>query len=114
MDKKWSKLELENNLFYWAQKENIPLHFRNGCLHVSQKNSSALVHHLARIYNRFFATENRLFLKDEIKMQRREYMASALLEEKDCQKYPVKKAFHLSGTKQSSVFSKINGKEKWC
>ena len=53
-----------------------------------------------------------MFLKDEIKMQRREYMALAFLEEKDSQKYPVKKAFHLSGTKPSSVFSKINGEEK--
>ena len=58
----WNKVHLENSIFIQAQKEGAYLYARLGKIY--QRGASAFLRALLGVYNHFFASQNRRFVRE--------------------------------------------------
>ena len=70
----WDKTDVENLIYAQAARENQEVWACEGCLLCT--GGSAFLAELLRIYNRFFAAENRRFLAREIQQDKRTVCAA--------------------------------------
>ena len=102
----WDKVDLENALFLQAQKEGAYLCARLGKIY--QKGGSALLRALLGVYNHFFASQNRRFVRetcDEGEAEQENFIQEY---QKDKQRMYIRPIFHLPGLEKKRTQCFIN------
>ncbi len=115
---KWDKIRLENCIYAQAAKEGAALMGRNGALVCA--GAGGLLKELLKVYNRFFSSQNRRFLRKTLQQQRAAYAACVRQYMADKQRWAVKKSFCLDCKEPSggALYLPANGPGQnvcvWC
>ena len=102
----WNKVHLENSIFIQAQIEGAYLYARLGKIY--QKGASAFLRALLGVYNHFFASQNRRFVRETCNEEQAEREIFILEYQKDKQRMYVRPIFHLSGSEKRPTQCFIN------